>query len=182
MMRCTVVGLLLVNLVLTVNVTAQDRSVLIKNGRLLDGTGNPWVLADVLIRGDRIEAVGRLGDVQADAIIDAAGLYVTPGFIDTHSHAGPGLGTANLSHGEPLLAMGITTIFANPDGVGPIDLAEQTVDWTRNRAKHCYWFCKPGGNVGGVGSYASVGPAWYGGGRLGSLVRHFLRSGKLRAP
>ncbi len=132
MMRRTVLGLLLVSLAFTANVTAQDRSVLIKNGRLLDGTGNPWVLADVLVRGDRIEAVGRLGDVQADEIIDATGLFITPGFIDTHSHAGPGLGTASLSHGEPLLAMGITTIFANPDGAGPIDLAEQRATLLRD--------------------------------------------------
>ncbi|MBT5046852.1 MAG: amidohydrolase family protein, partial [Gemmatimonadales bacterium] len=118
---------LLVSLILLVatNVAAQDRTILIRNGRVLDGSGNPWVYADVLIRGDRIEAVGKLGDVQADEVIDAAGLYVTPGFIDTHSHAGPGLASPGLSHGEPLLAMGLTTIFANPDGGGSSDLAGQ---------------------------------------------------------
>lgn len=104
---------------------AQDRTVLIRNGRVLDGTGNPWVQADVLLRGDRIAAVGRLGDVAADLVVDAAGLYVAPGFIDTHSHAGGGLATPGLSHGRPLLAQGITTIFANPDGGGPVDLAAQ---------------------------------------------------------
>lgn len=103
----------------------QDRTTLIRNGRVMDGSGNSWVYADVLIHDDRIEAVGRLGDVQADRVIDATGLYVTPGFIDTHSHAGPGLATPELSHAEPLLAMGITTIFANPDGGGPVDLIEQ---------------------------------------------------------
>ena len=103
----------------------QERTVLIRNGRVLDGTGNPWIAADVLIRGDRIEAVGRLGDVPADEVIDAGGLYVAPGFIDMHSHAAPGLASPGLSHGEPLLAMGLTTIFANPDGGGPVDLAAQ---------------------------------------------------------
>jgi len=107
------------------NVAAQERTILIRNGRVLDGSGNPWVYADVLIRGDRIEAVGKLGNVQADEVIDAQGLYVTPGFIDTHSHAGPGLASPGLSHGEPLLAMGLTTIFANPDGGGSTDLANQ---------------------------------------------------------
>jgi len=106
-------------------VAAQDRSVLIRNGRVMDGSGNPWVYADVLIRGDRIEAVGSLGDVLADEVIDATGLYVTPGFIDTHSHAGGGLASAGLSHAEPLLAMGLTTVFVNPDGGGPVDMAEQ---------------------------------------------------------
>ena len=108
-----------------VGIAAQERTILIRNGRVMDGAGNPWVYADVLIRGDRIEAVGDLGDVPADEVIDATGLYVTPGFIDTHSHAGPGLASPGLSHGEPLLAMGLTTIFANPDGGGTTDLGAQ---------------------------------------------------------
>jgi len=106
-------------------VAAQERTVLISNGRVMDGSGNPWVRADVLIRGDRIQAVGSLGDVAADEVIDATGLYVTPGFIDTHSHAGGGLASPELSHAEPLLAMGLTTVFVNPDGGGPVDMAEQ---------------------------------------------------------
>lgn len=107
---------------------AQERSVLIRSGRVMDGSGNPWIRADVLIRGDRIEAVGRLPDVAADEVIDATGLYVTPGFIDVHSHAGEGLATPELSHAEPLLAMGLTTVFVNPDGGGPVDLAAQRAE------------------------------------------------------
>ncbi len=109
----------------TLEATAQERSVLIRNGRVMDGSGNPWIYADVLIRGDRIEAIGRLGGVSADETIDATGLYITPGFIDVHSHAGGGLASAGLSHAEPLLAMGLTTVFVNPDGGGPVDLARQ---------------------------------------------------------
>ena len=112
--------------------SAQERTVLIRNGRMLDGMGNPWIHADVLLRGDRIAAVGKLGDVQADLVVDATGLYVAPGFIDTHTHAGGGLATAELSHGRPLLAQGLTTIFANPDGGGPVDLAEQRADLLRD--------------------------------------------------
>lgn len=104
---------------------AQDRTVLIQNGRVMDGSGNPWIQADVLIRGDKIEAMGDLAGVEADEVIDATGLYVTPGFIDSHSHAGEGLADERLSHGEPLLAMGLTTVFVNPDGGGPVDLARQ---------------------------------------------------------
>lgn len=105
--------------------TAQETTTLIRNGRLLDGSGNPWIRADVLIRGDRIEAVGDLAAVEADEIIDATGLYVAPGFIDSHSHAGGGLASEELSHAEPLLAMGLTTVFVNPDGGGPVDIAAQ---------------------------------------------------------
>ncbi|MEW6322579.1 MAG: D-aminoacylase [Acidobacteriota bacterium] len=99
--------------------------VLIRGGRLIDGTGNPWIRADVAIAGDRIAAVGRLDDVRAAKVIDAAGRIVAPGFIDVHSHAGPGLATLELRHGQPLLAQGITTALVNPDGGGPTDLAAQ---------------------------------------------------------
>jgi N-acyl-D-aspartate/D-glutamate deacylase len=79
-----------------------------------------------------VAAIGELGDVQADEVVDAEGLYVTPGFIDVHSHAGPGLASEGLSHGEPLLAMGLTTVFVNPDGGGPVDIAEQRVELLRH--------------------------------------------------
>src|SRR5207244_3607392 len=97
----------------------------IRHGRLLDGTGNPWYYADVAIRGDRVVAVGDLKSATAARTIDATGLYVAPGFIDVHSHAGPGLATAQLSAALPLLAEGVTTIMANPDGGGPVDLVKQ---------------------------------------------------------
>ncbi len=56
--------------------------VIIAGGRIVDGTGAPWFLGDVAIRGDRIAAVGRLSDASAKKRIDARGLVVAPGFID----------------------------------------------------------------------------------------------------
>lgn len=103
--------------------------VIIEGGFVFDGTGAPWMRADVAITGDRIVAVGRLGEMDADRRIDASGLYVAPGFIDAHTHAGEGLATAELSHGQPLLAQGLTTVFVNPDGGGPVDLAAQRNDF-----------------------------------------------------
>ncbi|MGH7483076.1 MAG: N-acyl-D-amino-acid deacylase family protein, partial [Longimicrobiales bacterium] len=107
--------------------SAQDPSfdVLIRNGRVLDGSGNPWFAADIGISGDRIVAVGDLAGAQAARVINAAGLYVAPGFMDTHSHAAGGLADAELSAATPLLAQGITTVFVNPDGGGAVDLGEQ---------------------------------------------------------
>lgn len=98
---------------------------LIRNGRVYDGTGNPWLQLDIGIVGDRIRAMGHLADARATRTIDAAGLAVTPGFIDVHSHAGPGLLTDGLRAGEPVLAQGITTVLVNPDGGGPTNLVEQ---------------------------------------------------------
>jgi N-acyl-D-aspartate/D-glutamate deacylase len=98
---------------------------LIRNGRVYDGTGNPWLQLDIGITGDRIRAMRRMPDAVASRVIDAAGLVVSPGFIDVHSHAGPGLLTENLKSGQPVLAQGITTVLVNPDGGGPTDLGEQ---------------------------------------------------------
>ena len=119
-------ALILLFLLAATDVGAQPAyDVLIRNGRVLDGSGNPWFYADVAIEGDRIVAVGDLADVQADTTIDASGLYVAPGFVDVHSHAGPGLATPELSGARPLLAQGITTVFVNPDGGGAVDLVQQ---------------------------------------------------------
>src|SRR5688572_25750295 len=125
------------SLLLTVAVTSaqtpQPFDILIRNGRVLDGTGNPWYRADIGITGDRIRAMGRLGNATAKTTIDAADRYVTPGFIDVHSHAGGGLATEELKHGQPLLAQGLTTVFVNPDGGGPVDLAAQRATYEKQR-------------------------------------------------
>src|SRR5262249_35383309 len=60
--------------------------VIVSNGRVIDGTGNPWFKADVAIKGDRIAAVGRVNG-KAKLVIDAKGKIVAPGFIDVHSHS-----------------------------------------------------------------------------------------------
>jgi N-acyl-D-aspartate/D-glutamate deacylase len=104
---------------------AQQYDVILRNGRVLDGEGNPWFRADVAIADGRIAAVGNLGGASAARELDVTGLYVSPGFIDAHSHAGPGLVSQGLSHAQPLLTQGITTVFINPDGGGSVDLAEQ---------------------------------------------------------
>jgi len=99
--------------------------VIIRGARLLDGAGNPWRYADVALTGDRIAAVGDLSGASAARTVDARGLYVAPGFIDVHTHLGPGLATEELSPAHPQLAEGITTVFVNPDGGGATNIAAQ---------------------------------------------------------
>ncbi|HEX7140674.1 MAG TPA: D-aminoacylase [Vicinamibacterales bacterium] len=113
-------------LILTAPAATQPAryDVLIRNGRVLDGSGNPWRYADIGIRGGRIADMGRLASASTARVIDAAGLVVAPGFIDVHSHAADGLAGA-LKDARQLLAQGITTVAINPDGGGPIDLRAQ---------------------------------------------------------
>ncbi len=99
--------------------------IVIRGGTIIDGTGAEPFQGDVAIRGDRIVAVGSLGNASAEREIDATGLYVTPGFIDVHSHAGGALAGEELSSAHALLAQGITTVAINPDGGGSVDLATQ---------------------------------------------------------
>ena len=105
--------------------SARSFDVLIRHGRVLDGSGNPWMRTDIGIRGDRIVAMGDLSDATATTVIAADSLYVAPGFIDTHSHAGESLERDAMSGAQQLLAQGLTTVFVNPDGGGPVDLARQ---------------------------------------------------------
>ncbi|NBT94886.1 MAG: hypothetical protein EBT47_07785 [Chloroflexi bacterium] len=81
--------------------------VLIRGGRVVDGTGSPWVRADVGITGDRITAIGNLSGASATREIDATGLIVAPGFIDCHSHSDWSL-LANRG-ADSTLMQGVTT-------------------------------------------------------------------------
>jgi N-acyl-D-amino-acid deacylase len=112
-------------LLLPTAAAAQQYDLIIRNGRVLDGSGNPWYRADVAVAGERIVAVGDLAGHGARRVVDASGLYVAPGFIDVHSHAGTGLVRRELSAARTLLAQGITTVVINPDGGGAVDLVRQ---------------------------------------------------------
>ena len=67
-----------------------DKTVLIRNARIVDGTGSPWRYGDVTLTGDRIAAISPPGAIpteNCDEIVDASGLVVCPGFIDILSHS-----------------------------------------------------------------------------------------------
>jgi len=112
---------------------AQRYDLLIKNARVLDGTGNPWFPADIAVTGGRIVAVAALPNAQAARTIDATGKYVSPGFIDIHSHADDGSGPrGGLRDADPvrrsapnLVSQGITTVVVNQDGRSPWPVADQ---------------------------------------------------------
>ena len=95
----------------------------IKGGRVVDGTGSPWYVADVGVSEGRIARVGTIEDTEATKVVQAAGLVVAPGFVDIHSHADFVLPSA--SHMDvlgPLMLQGITTLVTGNCGLSPAPL------------------------------------------------------------
>jgi N-acyl-D-aspartate/D-glutamate deacylase len=92
--------------------------VVIRHGKIVDGSGNPWFFGDVAIRGDRIVAVGRVREGAARREIDARGLIVAPGFIDMHSHSDFTL--LEDGRAESKIRQGVTTeILGEGPSAGP---------------------------------------------------------------
>ncbi len=106
--------------------TSTDQSrcdLLIAGGELIDGSGGARVRADVAIVGDRITQVGDLGGMDADARIDAAGLVITPGFIDAHTHDDRAvMSTPDMT---PKLSQGVTTVVTGNCGVSLAPLTDR---------------------------------------------------------
>ena len=112
--RFTVPGLvLLVATRLAAAAVAADYDLVIRHGQVLDGAGNPPVLADVAVKDGHIAQVGEVAGVGTREI-DATGQYVAPGFIDMMDHSGMTL----LWHGaaQNKLRMGVTTLIAGEGG------------------------------------------------------------------
>lgn len=90
----------------------------IRSGRIVDGTGNPWFAGDVAVRGERIVALGRIPQGAARREIDATGLVVAPGFIDMHSHSDRLL--LEDGHAQSKIRQGVTTeVLGEGSSAGP---------------------------------------------------------------
>ena len=92
-----------------------------RNARIVDGTGNPWYLADVGVKDGRIAAIGDLTNAGADRVVDAAGKVLAPGFIDVHTHVERTL--EQVPGGDNFVFDGVTTIVTGNCGSSKDDLA-----------------------------------------------------------
>src|SRR5262245_41000165 len=114
----------LVSLVLLA-VTAQSPSfdIVIRGGRVVDGAGNPWFVADVGIKGDTVVAIANHLEPVNARTVDAKGMVVAPGFIDVHSHSEHTTqGIIDVPLAENNVRQGVTTVIANPDGGGEVPI------------------------------------------------------------
>lgn len=104
---------------------------LITNGRVIDGAGNPWKFADVAVQGDRIAAIGPLKGAAAKQVLDANGQFVTPGFVDMHTHSDlqP---LANPLH-ECKTRQGVTLEVIGQDGLGLAPVTPTTAAQLRSQ-------------------------------------------------
>lgn len=121
----TILGFILISGVLFSSCRKAEMKydLVIKNGRVLDGSGNPWFRADLGIRGQRVAAIrDRIDSGQAAKVIEAEGLVVAPGFIDIHTHADRDL--LDIPGCENYVSQGVTTLIGGNCGGHDFPLVE----------------------------------------------------------
>lgn len=110
--------------------------VIIKNGKIADGTGSILFKADVGFNGDKIEAIGDLSSSSANLIIDAEEQIVSPGFIDIHTHTDTEL-IVN-PKGESKIRQGVTTEVSGNCGSSPFPYTDEDFETIRESFKKRY--------------------------------------------
>jgi len=93
---------------------------LIRNARIVDGTGSPWYRGDIALRGETIARIAPRIEGPAARTIDAGGHVVAPGFIDIHTHARRGI--FDVPTADNYVRQGVTTLIEGPDGSSPLPI------------------------------------------------------------
>lgn len=138
----------------------------IRNAKVIDGTGNPWFLGDVAVKGDRIAAVGRIAAGAGMREVDAAGLVLAPGFIDMHSHSDTLLLEDGLAQSK--IRQGVTTeVLGESDSAGPasgklpvqkLNVRGKSLRWST--LKEYFDTLEQEGTSVNVASYVGMGTIW----------------------
>lgn len=108
------ISLLFISFIAPLTFALAQYDVIIKNGRVIDGSGNPWYKADVGIRDGRIVAIGALDAGEGKRLLDAGGMIIAPGFIDGHTHSEGGL--RRIPTADNFLFDGVTSIVTGNCG------------------------------------------------------------------
>ena len=116
---------------------------LIKNIKIVDGSGEPARQGDVLVSGDIISAIGHFPHKKAETVIDGLGMYLTPGFIEPHTHADHLLTLFTDPEQKEYRAQGITTIVGGNDGISLAPIIYGSLrsleKWTDTNAINVNW-------------------------------------------
>src|SRR3989449_9456588 len=113
---------------------AMPFDVVIRGGRVLDGTGAPWRRADIGTRGAKIGRVGVIDRSKSAVVIDAAGKYVAPGFIDIHTHSA--LGILVEPTAECAVRQGVTPHVIGNCGDSPAPISERYRELAMRRLEY----------------------------------------------
>jgi dihydroorotase/N-acyl-D-amino-acid deacylase len=108
-------------LIATTRAQQPQYDLLLRNARIVDGTGSPWFKGDVAVTGDAITRIAATIDQPALRTIDVAGNVVAPGFIDIHTHARRGL--LDVPTAPNYVRQGVTTVMEGPDGSSPLPIS-----------------------------------------------------------
>ncbi|MFQ6109586.1 MAG: amidohydrolase family protein [Candidatus Aminicenantales bacterium] len=111
--------------------TPADYDLLIVNGQIIDGSGNPAFYGDIGVSGDTITVVGDLSGKTASKIIEAEGLVVAPGFIDIHTHCDESLGRVGANINLNYLIQGTTTVVTGNCGSGTFQIDKIKSEWEK---------------------------------------------------
>jgi len=102
---------------------------LIKNARIIDGTGAPWYRGDLAVKHGKIVELGTFPDLSAQMVVDAEDKYLTPGFIDIHTHSDDSLVQEPLA--ESRIFQGVTTEIGGNCGTSPAPINPDFVHLTK---------------------------------------------------
>ncbi len=145
--------------------------ILVKNAKIVDGSGEPMRRGDIFVSGKRISAIGNFPNKKADVVLEALGMLCVPGFIDIHSHADHSLAIMEDPGQKGHVAAGITTLIGGNDGISLAPLMYGSLDplkkWAGGRGANVGWhsmqeFCKVmermplGPNFGTLAGYETI--------------------------
>jgi len=119
---CLVIGLVLLVCLSNCTFLEKPYDLVIKNGIIIDGTGNPWFKSDIGLKKQKIVRIGFIDESQAKKSIDASNLIVSPGFIDIHTHCDRKI--AEVPTVDNYIYQGVTTVIGGNCGGHPFPLKE----------------------------------------------------------